>query len=159
MKRTMDIGKKILGEIDQKPGDTFSVSAIARAVGATPKAAAAALGRLFKAGLVTRPQKGVYTRKGRSPQITAAPEPEQAKKTVVAKTAKPTPKIAQPAPAPTAPLSIITIDLLVEGEQSKIDASGFLGKLLDDKAVLDARVRKITAADQSKLKIRFSFPD
>jgi DNA-binding Lrp family transcriptional regulator len=68
MKKMMDIGKKILAELDQKPGDTFSLSAIARALGATPKATGAALGRLFKAGLVTRPQKGVYTSKGRSPQ-------------------------------------------------------------------------------------------
>jgi hypothetical protein len=159
MKRMRDIREKILKELDQKPGDTFSVSAIARAVGSNNNATNAALGKLFKAGLVARPQKGVYSSKAGSPQTTAAPEPAQAKKAVAVKTAEPAPAPAPPAPAPTSTLSVITIELLVEGEQSQIDASGFLGKMLDNKSVLDARVSKIAAADQKKLKIRFSFSD
>jgi hypothetical protein len=159
MKRMMDIREKILKELDQKPRDTFSVSAIARAIGSNNNSTNAALGKLFKAGLVDRPQKGVYSSKGRFPQTTAALKPAQAKKTVAVRTAKPTPEPAKGTSAPTSPLSIITIDLLVEGEQSKIDASGFVGKVRENRSVLDARVSKITAADQTKLKIRFSFPD
>jgi hypothetical protein len=151
--RMMDIREKILAELDRKPGDTFSASAIARAIGATPKSTTATLGRLFKAGLVARLQKGVYSSKGRPPETTPAPKPAKPRKSQ-----KPA-KATEPVPAPVTPLSVITIDLLVEGEQSKIDASGFLGKVRENRSVLDARVRKITAADQTKLKIRFSFPD
>ncbi len=158
--KMMDIREKILKELDNKPGDTFSVSAIARAIGSNNKGTNAALGKLFKAGLIARLQKGVYSSKARSPKPTAVPEPLRPRKTATtAKAAKPVPEPAELTPAPTSPLSIITLDLLVEGEQSKIDASGFLGKVLENRSVLDARVSKITAADQTKLKIRFSFPD
>ncbi len=160
MKRMRDIRQKILKELDQKPGDTFSVSAIARAIDSNNKATNAALGKLLKAGLIPRPQKGVYSSKGPSPQATAAPKPAAPK--VIAKEAKaaePAPKPAELTSASTVRLSIVTIDVLVEGEQPQIDASGFLGQVRENKAVLDARVSKITEADQTKLKMRFSFPD
>ena len=158
MKRMRDIREKILQELDRKPGDMFSVSAIARAIGSNNKSTNAALGKLFQAGLVARPQKGVYSSKGRSSQPLAAPNPAPARKTMRAKAAEPTPAPAEATFAPTSPLSIITIELLVEGEKSTIDAGVFLAKVRENKAILDARVNKIAAADQRKLKIRFSFP-
>jgi hypothetical protein len=153
MAKMMDIRKKITATLDQKPGDTFSISAIARAIGATPKATSAALGKLYNKGLVARPQKGLYSSKGSPPKTTAASEPAKPRKIAKA------PKTVDSAPSPATRLSLITIDLLVEGEQSTIDAGGFLGKLLENKAVLDARVRKIAEADQSKLQVRFLIAD
>jgi hypothetical protein len=159
--RMMDIRDRILKELNEKPGDTFSVPAIARAVGANQKATAAALGRLFKKGMVARPQKGVYSSKSAPEEKKAAPQPARAKRSVAPKAAKPAPAAAKPklAPAAASPLSVISIELLVEGEQSEIDVSALLGKLLESRAVLDARLGKIAAADQSKLKIKFSFQD
>ena len=159
MTRMRDIREKILKELDQKPGDTFSVSAIARAIGSNNNSTNAALGKLLKAGLVARPQKGVYTSKGRPTQKTAAPEPAQAAKPVAVKTAEPTPAPPEPTAGPTVSLSVVTIDLLVEGEPSKIDASGLLEKVRGSKGVLDARVSKVAGADQSKLQVRFAFAD
>jgi hypothetical protein len=156
--RMMDVRDRILRVLNEKPGDTFSVPAIARAIGANQKATAAALGRLFKKGEVARPEKGVYATKEMPKEKKAAPEPEKPKNRVAAKAAKPSPAAAKPA-SEASPLSVISIDLLVEGERSEIDASVFLGKLLENRAILDARINKITPADQSKLKIRFSFKD
>jgi hypothetical protein len=68
-------------------------------------------------------------------------------------------RTAEPAAAPITPLSVMTIDLLIEGEQSKIDVDRILEKIRADKAVLDTRVRKVTGADQSKLQIRFTLTD
>jgi DNA-binding transcriptional ArsR family regulator len=151
--RMMDIREKILTTLDRKPGDTFSVSQIARAIGSTPKATNATLSRLFKAGLIARPQKGVYSGTVRSSAKAAASEPVKPRK--VAKRAK----IAEPVAAPITPLSVMTIDLLIEGEQSKIDVDRILEKIREERAVLDTRVRKVTEADQSKLQIRFTLAD
>jgi DNA-binding transcriptional ArsR family regulator len=151
--RMMDIREKILTTLDRKPGDTFSVSQIARAIGSTPKATNATLSRLFKAGLIARPQKGVYSGAVRSSAKAAAPEPVKPRK--VAKRAK----TAEPAAAPITPLSVMTIDLLIEGEQSKINVDRILEKIREERAVLDTRVRKVTEADQSKLQIRFTLAD
>jgi hypothetical protein len=151
MKRMKDIREKILNELDQKPGDTFSVSAIARAIGSNNMATNSALGRLFKKGLVARPQKGVYTSKGLPPQTVASPEPVQAQSTVAVKKTEPC-----AAPRPVS-LSVITIDLLVEGAPSKMDCSGLLEKVLGSTGALDARVSKVAEADHSKLKVRFAF--
>jgi hypothetical protein len=153
MAKMMDIRKKITATLDQKTGDTFSISAIARAIGATPKATSAALGKLYNKGLVARPQKGLYSSKGSPPKTTAVSEPAKPRKIAKAQ------KIADTTPVPVRPLSVITIDLLVEGEQSKTDVSVFLGRLRENKAILDARVRKITEADQSKLQVRFAIAD
>ena len=136
MKKMMDIRERILKELDQRPGDMFSVSAIAQAVGSNNNATNSALGKLFNAGLVARPRKGVYSSKGRPSEKTAASEPAQAQKPVVAnlltlclgklpkpvatKTPKPTPGPANPTSAPTVSLSVVTIDLLVEGEPSRL---------------------------------------
>jgi hypothetical protein len=159
MPRMKDIREKILKELDEKPGERFSVSAIAQAVGSNNGATNSALVKLFKAGLVARPQKGVYTGKGRPPEKTEAPKPAQAKKLAAAKSPKPTPAPVESTPAPEASFSVITIDLLVEGEPSKIDSSGLLGKVRENQAVLDARVSKVTEADQRKLQVRISFAD
>lgn len=149
----MDIRERILRELDQKPGDTFSVSAIARAIGSTPKATVATLSRLFKKGLVARSQKGVYSSKSRPQETTAAAKPAKPRKIEKA------PKAAEPVHAPVMELSVITIDLLVEGEPSKVDAGGLLGKILEGKPVLDAKVRKIHRVDRTKLQVRVEFAD
>ncbi len=160
MKRMRNIREKILGVLREKPGDTFSVSAIARAVESNNKATNAALGKLLKAGLVARPQKGVYSSKDLSPKTTAPPPPAEPKKNVTAaKGAEPAPKLTKTTEVPASSLSIFTIELLVEGEQSKIVAEDFLGKLSENRAVLDARVKRITAADPTKLKMRYTFAD
>jgi DNA-binding transcriptional ArsR family regulator len=168
--RMMDVREKILTTLDRKPGDTFSVSQIARAIGSTAKATNATLSRLFKAGLIARPQKGVYASNGESARKVVAAEP-QTKKTAKpvnpVKPAKPAKavksqkiaKTATPAPAAEARLSVVTIDVLVEAEQSTVDVGRILGIIRQEKAVLDARVRKITEADQSKLQIRFALAD
>lgn len=175
MKKMMDIREKILKELDQRPEDMFSVSALAQAVGSNNNATSAALSKLFKAGLVERPQKGVYSSKGRPPEITADSEPTQAQKPaetkpadpipgqapkpVAVKTPKPTPVSAKPTSSPMVSLSVVTIDLLVEGDPSKIDVSGLLEKVRGSRDVIDARVKKVAEADQSKLRVRFAFAD
>ncbi len=45
-----DIREKIIAILEQKPGDTFSISQIARAIGASNKSTNAALGRLHAKG-------------------------------------------------------------------------------------------------------------
>jgi hypothetical protein len=157
--RMMDIREKILTTLDKKPDDTFSVSQIARVIGSTSKATNATLSRLFKAGLISRPQKGVYCGISRSATKATPSEPEKPRNT--AKAVKPVKaaKIAKSVPQPTTSLSVITIDVLVEGEQSKIDIAGLVDMIREEKAVLDTRVRKIAEADQSKLQIRFTLAD
>ncbi len=140
MKKMMDIRDKIVATLEQKPGDTFSVSQIARAIGSNNKATGAALSKLFKKGLVARPQKGLYSSKARPAATKAAAEPS---------------KRVEPLPA----LSVVTIDLLIEEEKSKIDVRGLLQLILKEKAILDAKMRKIVDADRTKLKIRLSFQD
>ena len=47
----------------------------------------------------------------------------------------------------------------MEGEESKIDVEGLLVKIRRGETILDARVRKVTEADRTKLQIRFELPD
>lgn len=136
----MDIRKKILETLDQAPGKKFSIGEIALSVGSNSKGTSAALGKLLKSGLVDRPEKGLYSSKAR----------------VAAKAAPPAaPKAVEPIPE----LSVITIELLVEAAKSKISAGELLGKILEDKTILDAKVRKIAEANPKNLKIRLSLAD
>ena len=122
------------------------------AVGSTSNATAKALGKLFKAGLVARPQKGLYSSTGRPAQKTTPPKPAPAAKPMA-------PKPAETAPVLGPSLSVMTMDLLVEGEAPKIDTSGLLEKVRGIRDVLDARVSKVAKADQSKLQVRFACTD
>ncbi|MBI5250335.1 MAG: Rrf2 family transcriptional regulator [Desulfomonile tiedjei] len=138
--KMMDIRERIMAALNQKPGDSFSISQIARTIGSNSKATSAALGKLLKNGLVDRPQKGFY-----SIRPPVAP----------AKVAAAPPKRVETIPT----LSLVTIDLLVEGEKAGIDVHAILQRILEDETILDAKVRKIAEADRTKLKIRLSLPD
>lgn len=148
--KTADVGKKVLNALAANPGE-MSISQISAIIGSSKKATNAALGRLFKKGLVDRPQKGIYSHKR---QKTVEPAPK-------AETVRPAEPVKTPeiVPAPVVSLSVITIELLVEGEEAEVDASAILGKISLDRAVLDARVTNITPADQKKLRVRFSFQE
>jgi hypothetical protein len=108
---------------------------------------AKALNKLLKSDLVERRQKGLYAGK-RRPEEAPAPAPEKPRR--IAKT-------TEPKLVPSVALSVVTVELLVEGERSQIDVGRVLGKIREDKAILDARVRKVAEADQSKLSVRFAF--
>jgi hypothetical protein len=142
--------RRILATLQEEPGGTFYISAIADAIGASTKSTSAALGKLLNAGLIARPQKGLYSSKGKTAAASAPPKPKKTKQIATA---------AQPTVAADEAFSIVTIDLLMEGEESKIDTAGILGKIRQDKNVLDARVRKIMEADRNKLQIRLALPN
>lgn len=140
--KMMDVRDRIVKLLDQSAGKRFSVGEIAQKIGSNAKATTAALGRLFKQGRVDRPQKGVYTSK--TQRGAQAP----------AKMEEITPKLA---PGPS--MSIVSIDLLVEGEASKVDVNQLRRSVLEDPTVLDFKVRKTVSADRSKLKVRFVLPE
>ncbi len=140
--KMMDVRDRIVKILDQSAGKRFSVGEIAQKIGSNAKATTAALGRLFKQGRVDRPQKGVYTSK------TLRGAQAQAKIEAVS------PKLAA-GPA----MSIVSIDLLVEGDASTVDVSQLRRRALEDPTVLDFKVRKTVSADRSKLKVRFALPE
>ncbi len=144
-----DIRKRIIGTLEQGPGRKFSIDEIAKAIGSNSKATTAALVRLHKLGLIDRPEKGLYSLKGKTAQKTTSHAPTKAS-SAPSKTA---PTLSTPA------LSIITIDLLVEGKESEVDAGKFVRKIKENEAILDARARRIAEADRKKLTIKFSLPD
>jgi hypothetical protein len=150
MSRMMDVRDKIVAMLNQDPGKRFSVTEIAHSIGSSPKATTAALGRLFKKDLIARPEKGLYSSKGSRP-----PTHKQAKPRKIAEI----PKTAKSGPLATPVLSVVSIDLLVQGEKSRLDLIGFLGKIRENKEVIDTKVRKVTEADQSKLQKRFILAD
>jgi hypothetical protein len=140
--KMMDVRDRIVKLLDQNAGKRFSVGEIAQKIGSNAKATTAALGRLFKLGRIDRPQKGAYTSK---PQR-SAPK--------VAKIAKVQQKSAT---EPT--MSIVSIELLVEGPESHVDVSQLRRLVLEQPSVLDFKVRKIVSADRTKLKVRFALPE
>jgi hypothetical protein len=140
--KMMDVRDRIVKILEQSAGKRFSVGEISQKIGSNAKATTAALGRLFKQGRVDRPQKGLYTSKTRSG-------------------AKAQTKIEQvsPKPAHGPAMSIVSIDLLVESEASRLDVSQLCRRVLEDPIVLDFKVRKTVSADRSKLKVRFALPE
>jgi len=148
MKRMRDIRERIMATLDQRPGDTFSISAVAGAIGSNNKSTTAALSKLLKIGLITRPQKGLYSTKGRPTAAIVSSQPAKVRKSA---------KSAETVPAEA--LSIVTIDVLVEGDKTKINAAELVRKLQEDMTVLDAKVKGVHEADRKKLKIRLSLPD
>jgi hypothetical protein len=150
MAKMMDIRNRIVATLEAKPGHTFSISQIARSIGSNDKSTSAALGKLLNDGRIDRPQKGLYSSKVKPEPATAPPAPKKPRKV---------PSPAKPTPAADETLSIVTIDLLMEGEESKIDVEGILVKIRRGENILDARVRKVTEADRTKLQIRFELPD
>jgi predicted transcriptional regulator len=140
--KMMDVRDRIVKLLDQGAGKRFSVGEIAQEIGSNAKATTAALGRLYKEGRVDRPQKGVYVSKTqRGSQKTAKTEKASAKR----------------AAGPS--MSIVSIDLLVTGEASKVDVSGLRKFALEDPTVLDFKVRKTLNAERSKLKVSFALPE
>jgi len=147
MTRMRDIRKRIIGTLGQSPGKKYSIDEIAKAIGSNAKATTAALVRLHKLELIDRPEKGLYSLKKESAEKAAPSQPTKS-------AAVPTVEAMA-----TADLSVITVDLLVEGKESEIDSGKFAQRIKENKAILDARVRKVTDADRKKLTIRFSLPD
>jgi hypothetical protein len=140
--KMMDVRDRIVKLLDQNAGKRFSVGEIAQKIGSNAKATTAALGRLYNQGRVDRPQKGAYTSKTQHGVQTQA------------KIEKVQPKAAA-GPA----MSVVSIDLLVEGETTQVDVSRIRKCALEDPNVLDFKVRKTVSADRSKLKVRFAFPE
>jgi hypothetical protein len=136
--KMMNIRKKIREVLEEKPDHKFSISEIADAIGSTSKATTAALGKLLKNSEITRPAKGLYA-------ANKGPTPVRKQK------AKPT--------EPSQGMSIITVDLLVEGEKPKIDTVLLLHKIMQVASIHDAKVKNVISADQTKLKIRVTLPD
>jgi hypothetical protein len=140
--KMMDVRDRIVKLLDQDAGKRFSVGEIAQKIGSNAKATTAALGRLFKKGLIDRPQKGAYTSK---PQR-RAPKVAKIEKVQLKSAAEPT-------------MSIVSIELLVEGPESQVDVSQLRRLALEQRSVLDFKVRKIASADRTKLKVRFALPE
>jgi len=146
----MDVRAKILAILNASPKKNFSISEIAAAIASTSKATAAALQKLYKSDAVNRPEKGLYSSKKMSPEQairSSTRAPRSAKRAVAAKPVE-----------SHSPLSIVTVDLLVEGDL-KDDIEKLLWELQQDKTILHGRIRTVSEADPTKLKIRVSLPE
>jgi len=139
--KMMNVRTKITDLLKGRPGKNFSISEIADAIGSNNKATTAALGKLLKSGDIERPAKGRYAVKAGRP----APAAKE--------------KVVKPQEPLVYGLSIVTVDLLVEGEQPEIDAGLILRKILENPTIHDAKVKSVAPADPTKLKIKMTLQD
>lgn len=92
--------------------------------------------------------------------------PKPVKNAQLVQSVKPRKRPTRPEPAQQATrpdrgpaMSIVTIDVLVDGGSSNADRFSLVRKLLEEKAVLDAKIKNVRTADPAKLVMRLSLPD